>query len=679
MIDTQFENIPLKELNRQDEQQAVNAIRFLSLDMIQKANSGHPGLPLDAAPMAYTLFQKFLNFNNRDPYWINRDRFVLSAGHGSALLYSLLHLNGFKVGIDDLKRFRQLDSLTPGHPEWKHTPGIDATTGPLGQGLAMAVGMAMAEKHLSAIYNRPGFNIFDHETYVIVGDGDLMEGISQESMAIAGEKRLSKLIVLFDSNDVSLDGPLKLSTGEKIQDRIIGNGWDYQFVADGNNLSDIDEAIREAKKSDKPSFIEIKTIIGYGTPLQGSSKVHGAAIGEENVAKTRDFYHWPYQPFEIPKDVYDLFNDSHQAKDRYYKSWQESFQLYAEAFPRLAEQLKNNDSTLNTDGLKLAENNDQELATRVSSSEVMQQIADQNRTFWGGSADLSSSNKTYLKDQGDFTDLTPQGSNVFYGVREFAMAAITNGILLHGNSRAFASTFFIFSDYMKPAVRLAALQKLASIFIFSHDSLAVGEDGPTHQPVEQLETLRATPGIDVYRPADQNETLAAWKAIAKTTNRPTALVTSRQKLPVLRETKDAPVEKGAYVVSPGKKDLPDAILIASGSELHLALEAKRELEKEGYDLSVVSMPSMEAFQRQSKEYQASVLPKQVINRLSIEMASSLAWGRYTGIFGKNLAVDTFGKSGKANDVIDDYGFNLAHISRIVKRMIDENKNLQIVK
>ncbi|WP_338417271.1 thiamine pyrophosphate-dependent enzyme, partial [Oenococcus oeni] len=439
MIDTQFENISLKELNRQDEQQAVNAIRFLSLDMIQKANSGHPGLPLDAAPMAYTLFQKFLNFNNRDPYWINRDRFVLSAGHGSALLYSLLHLNGFKVGIDDLKQFRQLDSLTPGHPEWKHTSGIDATTGPLGQGLAMAVGMAMAEKHLSAIYNRPGFNIFDHETYVIVGDGDLMEGISQESMAIAGEKRLSKLIVLFDSNDVSLDGPLKLSTSEKIQDRIIGNGWDYQFVADGNNLSDIDEAIREAKKSDKPSFIEIKTIIGYGTPLQGSSKVHGAAIGEENVAKTRDFYHWPYQPFEIPKDVYDLFNDSHQAKDRYYKSWQESFELYAKAFPQLAEQLENNDSNLNTANLKLAENNDQELATRVSSSEVMQQIADQNRTFWGGSADLSSSNKTYLKDQGDFTDLTPQGSNVFYGVREFAMAAITNGILLHGNSRAFAS------------------------------------------------------------------------------------------------------------------------------------------------------------------------------------------------------------------------------------------------
>ncbi|KGH87827.1 transketolase [Oenococcus oeni] len=675
MIDTQFESISLKELNRQDEQQAVNAIRFLSLDMIQKANSGHPGLPLDAAPMAYTLWQKFLNFNNHDPYWINRDRFVLSAGHGSALLYSLLHLNGFKVGIEDLKQFRQLDSLTPGHPEWKHTPGIDATTGPLGQGLAMAVGMAMAEKHLSAIYNRPGFNIFDHDTYVIVGDGDLMEGISQESMAIAGEKRLSKLIVLFDSNDVSLDGPLNLSTNEKIQDRVIGNGWDYQFVADGNNLSDIDEAIREAKKSDKPSFIEIKTIIGYGTPLQGSNKVHGAAIGEENVAKTRDFYHWQYQPFEIPKDVYDLFNDSHKAKDKYYENWQNSFKLYEESFPELAAQLKNDDLSLNTDGLKLAENNDQELATRVSSSEVMQQIADQNATFWGGSADLSSSNKTYLKDKTDFTDLTPQGSNVFYGVREFAMAAITNGILLHGNSRAFSSTFFIFSDYMKPAIRLAALQKLASIFIFSHDSLAVGEDGPTHQPVEQLETLRATPGIDVYRPADQNETLAAWKVIAKTTDRPTALITSRQKLPVLRETKDGPVEKGAYVVSPAQKNLPDTILIATGSELHLALDAKKELAKQGYDLSVVSMPSMEAFARQSRAYQERVLPKRVVNRLSIEMASSLDWGRYTGIFGKNIAVDTFGKSGKANDVIDDYGFNVSNISQVVKEMIDQNKNL----
>ncbi|MFT8812449.1 transketolase [Oenococcus sp.] len=668
----QSEKNSLKEINNQDEEQAVNAIRFLSLDMIQKANSGHPGLPLDAAPMAYVLWQKFLNFYSQDPYWINRDRFVLSAGHGSAMLYSLLHLNNFGVSIDDLRQFRQLDSLTPGHPEWHHTPGVDATTGPLGQGLAMAVGMAMAEKHLSAIYNRPGFDIFDHKTYVIVGDGDLMEGISQEALAIAGEKKLYKLVVLFDSNDVSLDGPLNLSTNEQIRDRVIGDGWDYQFVSDGNNLADIGQAIDRAQKSSKPSFIEIKTIIGYGTPLQGSNKVHGAAIGEENVTKTRDFYHWPYPAFKIPDSVYDLFKKSQETKNRYYADWQKSFQDYRDAFPALAAELANNDLTLASNHLQVKESHGQEVATRVVSSEIMQQLAQNNKNFWGGSADLSSSNKTYLKDQLNFTDLTPEGKNIFYGVREFAMTAITNGILLHGNSRAFASTFFIFSDYMKPAIRLAALQKIPSIFIFSHDSLAVGEDGPTHEPIEQLETLRATPGLDVYRPADANETLAAWKAIASTTDRPTALVTSRQALPILKETENAPVEKGAYVASPSDGEVPDGILIASGSELHLALDVKKDFQQQGYDLSVVSMPSMDVFDRQDAAYKESVLPAQVVNRVSIEMASTLDWGRYTGLFGRNIGVDSFGKSGKAADVINDFGFNVPHISQILKEVISRN-------
>ncbi len=677
MSGTQLENKSFRDTSHQDEEKAVNAIRFLSLDMIQKANSGHPGLPLDAAPMAYTVWQKFMHFNPEDPYWINRDRFVLSAGHGSAMLYSLLHLNGFGVGINDLKRFRQLDSLTPGHPEWQHTPGVDATTGPLGQGLAMAVGMAMAEKHLSAGYNRPGFNIFDHETYVIVGDGDLMEGISQEAMAIAGEKKLNKLIVLFDSNDVSLDGPLGLSTNEKIRHRALGDGWDYQLVSDGNNLMDINEAIDTAKRSDSPSLIEIKTVIGYGTPLQGTNQVHGAAIGLENVAKTRDFYHWQYEPFEIPSDVYDLFNSSHEDKDDYYQSWQRSFELYEKAFPKLAKQLKDDSQVLKIKSFHLKESDNQELATRVASSEIMDTIADENPTFWGGSADLSSSNKTYLKGKFNFTDLTPYGQNVFYGVREFAMAAITNGILLHGGSRAFASTFFVFSDYMKPAIRLAALQKLPSIFIFSHDSLAVGEDGPTHEPIEQLAALRSIPAFDLYRPADAHETLAVWQTVAKITDHPVTIVTSRQKLPILKQTKNSPVDKGAYIVSPSQKNIPDGILIASGSELHLAIEAQAELSKQKLDVSVVSMPSMNAFERQSEDYKESILPKKIFNRVSIEMGSTFGWARYTGLFGANIGVDRFGKSGKADDVMKDYGFTTENIVSVMKEVAKQNAELFI--
>lgn len=650
-----------------NEMKAVNALRILSVDMIQKANSGHPGIAIDAAPMAFALWEKVMHFNPNYANWINRDRFVLSAGHGSSLLYSLLYFNGFGLTIKDLKNFRQLGSKTPGHPEAGHTAGVDATTGPLSQGIATAVGMALAEKHLAAIYNKPGFPVIDHYTYSLIGDGDLMEGLSEEALNIAGDKQLSKLIVLYDSNDVSLDGPLSLSTDEDVKARVEAAGWDYRLVVDGNtDIDAITAAIRAAQHTNRPSLIEIKTTIGYGAPKQGTNAVHGAALGEDGVRKLREFFDWHQEPFEFDAEVTDVFTKAVEDKRVVYDQWAKMFAKYSATYPSEAAQLTNSqlDMSAVTNDYQIGD----EIATRMASQNIMNQIAKTNLQFWGGAADLASSNKTLLKDQGVFTPDDPAGNNIFFGVREFGMATAINGINLHGGSRAFGSTFFVFSDYMRAAVRLAAIMNLPSIFIGSHDSIAVGEDGPTHEPIEQLTSFRAMPNLNLIRPADANETLAAWKLIAQTTDRPSFLVTSRQKLPVLAQTVDAPIEKGAYIVSDAKKAVPDGIILAAGSEVALALAAQKLLLEEEIDVRVVSMPVMNLFEEQSAEYKEAILPASITKRLAVEMGASLSWGRYVGLNGKVMGIDTFGASGKGPEVIEHFGFTPTKVAETFKEL-----------
>ncbi|WP_295746800.1 transketolase [uncultured Limosilactobacillus sp.] len=652
------------------DQAGVDSLRFMSIDMIEKAMSGHPGITIDAAPMAYVLWEKFLNFNPNDPKWLNRDRFILSAGHGSALLYSLLHFNKFDVSLEDIKNFRQLNSKTPGHPEYGHTAGIDATTGPLGQGLGMAVGMAMAEAHLAAQYNKPNYPLFDHYTYALVGDGDLMEGISQEAINIAGDKNLHKLIVLYDSNDISLDGPLSLSTNECEKSRFEAAGWDYLKVADGNDLDSIGKAIAMAKTTDKPTLIEIKTVIGYNTPDAGTNKVHGSALGEANVAAARKAYDWDYQPFEYPAGVSERFGEYVNAKEEVYDCWKQLMDKYADNYPAEYKQLTTTE--LDTSAVEDKYENGTEVATRVVGADILQELSEKNPQLWGGSADLFSSNKTNLKDEGVFAKDNYEGRNIYFGVREFGMAAAVNGINLHGGSRAYGSTFMVFSDYLKAAIRLAALQKLPSVFIFSHDSLAVGEDGPTHEPIEQLAMFRTIPNVQVFRPADAHETVAAWKKIAKTTDKPSILIESRQKLPVLPETANAEVDRGAYIVSAAKTATPDGILLASGSEVQLALAAKKQLAESGnYDLQVVSVPSMELFDQQSAEYREKVLPNGVRKRLAIEMGNTGLWYKYVGLDGQVMGVDTFGKSGKGPEVIRDFGFTVDNVAKTFAQLWQE--------
>lgn len=650
------------------ELQAVNALRILSADMIENANSGHPGIAIDAAPMAFSLWEHNMNFNPQDPKWINRDRFVLSAGHGSALLYSLLYFNNFDLNIEDLKNFRHLGSKTPGHPEYGETAGVDATTGPLSQGLGMAVGMAMAEKHLAAIYNEPGYKVIDHYTYSIVGDGDLMEGLSEESLNLAGDKGLSKLIVLYDSNDVSLDGPLNLSTNESIKRRVEAAGWDYQRIENGNtDIEGITRAIEYAKTTDKPSFIEIKTTIGYGTPQGGSNAVHGSPLGEKNLKEMKGFYNWELPPFEFNQEIYQVFEKFLDKKKEKYNKWMSMFEKYQKEYPEKAYTLTV--SKLNTGKLKNPYRVGEKVATRVASQTFLQQVAKYNPEFWGGAADLASSNKTYLAGDGNFTKENPAGRNVFFGVREFGMGAALNGMNLHGGNRAFGSTFLVFTDYLRASVRLAALMHVPSIFIGSHDSIAVGEDGPTHEPVEQLTSFRAMPNLNVIRPADANETMAAWKLIGNSTNRPSLLVTTRQALPVLAVTQNAPIEKGAYIAEDSYKEIPDGILIASGSELALALQVRKILLAEDIDVRVVSMPVQNLFDEQPLEYQEKVLPPSISKRLAIEMGASMSWYKYVGLNGKVIGVDKFGESGDGLQIVKDYGFTPDHI-------VNEFKSLQ---
>lgn len=659
------------------DQLGVNTIRTLSIEAVQKANSGHPGLPMGAAPMAYALWTKHLKVNpTTSRNWVDRDRFVLSAGHGSAMLYSLLHLSGYNVTIDDLKNFRQWDSKTPGHPEVHHTDGVEATTGPLGQGIAMAVGMAMAEAHLAATYNRDSFPIMDHYTYAICGDGDLMEGVSQEASSMAGHMKLGKLIVLYDSNDISLDGPTSKAFTENVGARYEAYGWQHILVKDGNDLDEIEAAIEAAKaETDKPTLIEVKTVIGYGAPKEGTSSVHGAPIGEEGITAAKAVYGWEYPDFTVPEEVATRFKETMiDEGQKAEEAWNEMFKNYEHAHPELAKQFK--EAFAN----QLPEGWEQELpkyelgtsaASRVTSKETIQAISKVVPSFWGGSADLSASNNTMVAAEKDFEPGQYEGRNIWFGVREFAMAAAMNGIQLHGGSHVYGGTFFVFTDYLRPAIRLAALQKVPVTYVLTHDSVAVGEDGPTHEPIEQLASVRCIPNVHVIRPADGNETVAAWKIAMTSTETPTILVLSRQNLPVLEGTLEHAsdsVQKGAYVLSPQKGEQPSGILIATGSEVNLAVEAQAKLAEEGIDVSVVSMPSFDLFEKQSAEYKESVLPKAVTKRVAIEAAASFGWERYVGTEGKTITIDHFGASAPGGLVLEKFGFTPENVVNTYKSL-----------
>ena len=653
---------------------SVNAIRFLGIDAIEKSKSGHPGVVMGAAPMAYDLFTKQMRVNPEVPNWVNRDRFVLSAGHGSMLLYALLHLSGFQdVTMDEIKNFRQWGSKTPGHPEFGHTAGVDATTGPLGQGISMATGFAQAERFLAAKYNREGYTIFDHYTYVICGDGDLMEGVSAEAASYAGLQKLDKLIVLYDSNDINLDGETKDSFTESVRDRYNAYGWHTALVKDGTDLEAINAAIEAAKISGKPSLIEVKTVIGYGSPnKQGTNAVHGAPLGAEEAAATRKALAWDYAPFEIPEEVYEDYrvNVAERGKAAY-DAWAKLVEEYKQAYPDLADEvaaiiagkdsveIKPEDFPVKETGLSQA--------TRNSSQDALNAAAKVLPTFLGGSADLAHSNMTYIKEDGLQDDVHRLNRNIQFGVREFAMGTILNGMALHGGLRVYGGTFFVFSDYVKAAVRLSALQGLPVTYVFTHDSIAVGEDGPTHEPIEHLAGLRAIPNLNVLRPADARETQAAWYLALKSQSTPTALVLTRQNLTVEAGTDFDKVAKGAYVVYE-TTDGFDTILLASGSEVNLAVAAAKELEAQGEKIRVVSVPSTDIFDAQDAAYKEEILPNAVRRRVAIEMAATQSWYKYVGLDGAVIGIDKFGASAPAAKVMEEYGFTVAHVLEVVKNL-----------
>lgn len=635
------------------DQLGVNTIRTLSIEAIQKANSGHPGLPMGAAPMAYALWTKHLNVNPATSLnWPNRDRFILSAGHGSAMLYSLLHLAGYQVTIEDLKNFRQWGSKTPGHPEYHHTDGVEATSGPLGQGISTSVGLAMAEAHLAATYNRDSFDVMDHYTYALCGDGDLMEGVSGEASSMAGHMKLGKLIVLYDSNDISLDGPTSKAFTENVGARYEAYGWQHILVKDGNDLEAISKAIDEAKaETGKPTLIEIKTVIGYGSPKEGTSAVHGAPIGADGITAAKTVYGWEYPDFTVPEEVAKRFKEEINDKGAKVESeWDAMFANYEKAHPELAKQFKTafaGDLPENWEEALPVYEEGTAQASRVSSKDAIQAIAKAVPNIWGGSADLSGSNNTTIADEKEFQPGSYEGRNIWFGVREFAMASAMNGIHLHGGTRVYGGTFFVFTDYLRPAVRMSAIQGLPVVYVLTHDSVAVGEDGPTHEPIEQLASVRCMPNVQVIRPADGNETSAAWVQALNTKNKPTILVLSRQNLPVLPNSKDMAkegVSKGGYVISKAESDTPEGILIATGSEVNLAVQAQKELKAQGKDVSVVSLPSFDLFEAQDEAYKESVLPKAVTKRVAIEAASPFGWERYIGSEGKMIGIDHFGAS-----------------------------------
>ena len=653
-------------------QKSVNAIKVLGVDAINKAKSGHPGVVMGAAPMAYSLFTKHLRVNPKKTDWINRDRFVLSAGHGSMLLYSLLHLSGFEdVSLEEVKNFRQWGSKTPGHPEFGHTKGIDATTGPLGQGISTAVGMALAERYLAAKYNKEGYDLFDHYTYVICGDGDIMEGVASEASSFAAVQKLNKLVVLYDSNDICLDGETKDAFSENVRARYEAYGWNTILVEDGANVEAVNTAIEQAKKSDKPTLIEVKTIIGAGSPnRQGTNGVHGAPLGDEETALFRKEIGWENEPFDIPADVYADFkvNVADRGESEYAK-WEKLYADYKVKFPELAKELE---EALTREDIKHLtkesfsfKNVGEAQATRNSSQDAINSVAAVLPTFFGGSADLSHSNMTFIKGDNLQDDAHRTERNVQFGVREFAMATVLNGLMLHGGVRVFGGTFFVFSDYLKGALRLSALQNLPVTYVFTHDSIAVGEDGPTHEPIEHLASLRTIPNTYVFRPADATETQAAWYLSQKTNDRPTSIVLTRQNLPILENSSFEKVAKGAYVVYETAADF-DTILIATGSEVALAIDVARELEKDGSKVRVVSMPSVELFEEQSKEYKEELLPLNIRRRVSLEMGNSALWYKYVGLDGLAIGIDKFGASAPANKVIEEYGFTVEAVVEKIK-------------
>jgi transketolase len=653
--------------NKKD-QLAVDTIRALSIDAVEQANSGHPGLPMGAAPMAYTLWTRHLNFNPQSKDYFNRDRFVLSAGHGSALLYSLLHVSG-SLELEELKQFRQWGSKTPGHPEFRHTDGVEVTTGPLGQGLAMSVGLALAEKHLAGKFNKEDAKVVDHYTYVIASDGDLMEGISHEAASFAGHNKLDKLIVLYDSNDISLDGDLNKAFSEDVKKRFESYGWNHILVKDGNDLNEIDKAIEKAKGQDAPTIIEVKTVIGFGAPnKEGTHGVHGAPLGEDERKLALENYGLdPEQRFNVPEEVYEIFQENMLKRaNENEEAWNKLVEEYASKYPELGEEFK-----LAISG-KLPANYQDALpeyeaghsgASRADSGEVIQAISKTVPSFFGGSADLAGSNKSNVKDSDDFSATTPEGKNIWFGVREFAMGAAVNGMAAHGGLHPYGATFFVFSDYLKPALRLSAIMGLNSTFIFTHDSIAVGEDGPTHEPVEQLAGLRAIPNMNVIRPADGNETRVAWEVALESEKTPTSLILTRQNLTALdlpKEVVEEGVRKGAYVVYESEKDA-EFLLLATGSEVNLAVDAAKDLDAQGKGVRVVSMPNWYAFDQQSDEYKESVIPSSITKRVAIEMASSLGWHKYVGTEGKVIGIDTFGASAPGDLVVEKYGFTKENI------------------
>ncbi|MFR8777861.1 MAG: transketolase [Enterocloster sp.] len=652
---------------------SVNSIRVLAADAIQKANSGHPGLPLGSAPMAYELWANHMNHNPANPKWENRDRFILSGGHGSMLLYSLLHLFGYGLTKEDIMNFRQLGSLTPGHPEYGHTVGVEATTGPLGAGMGMAVGMALAEKHLAAVFNKENYPVVDHYTYVLGGDGCMMEGISSEAFSLAGTMGLSKLIVLYDSNRISIEGSTDLAFRENVEERMKAFGFQTITVEDGTNLDAIGLAIEAAKAdTERPSFITIKTEIGYGCPAkQGKASAHGEPLGVDNVKAMRETLGWPYEePFFVPDEVYAHFAKLAEEKEETEAAWNVMFAAYCQEYPEMEALWEKYHSGVDADSLmnneKLWLEQEKPEATRSLSGKMINLLKDEIPGMIGGSADLGPSNKTEMKGEGDFSAENPAGRNIHFGVRELAMAAIGNGIMLHGGLRAYVATFFVFSDYVKPMARLSALMGVPLTFVLTHDSIGVGEDGPTHEPIEQLAMLRAMPNLRVFRPCDATETSAAWLTAASSEKTPTALVLTRQNLaPITGSSREA--LKGGYVID-DCEGTPEVILIASGSEVELAVKAKAELEAEGTKVRVVSMPCMELFEEQSAEYRETVLPRAVRKRVAIEALSDFGWGKYVGLDGAYVCMKSFGASAPAAKLFEKFGFTVENVVNTVKAL-----------
>ncbi len=662
-------------MNKIDEL-AIKTIRIISAEAVNKANSGHPGLPMGAAPMVYTLWAKHLKHNPQNSNWLDRDRFVLSAGHGSILLYSLLNIFGYDLKMADIQEFRQLGSRTPGHPEYGHTDGVETTTGPLGQGIANAVGMAIAEAYLAEKFNREDFNVIDHHTYALAGDGCMMEGISSEACSLAGTLKLGKLILLYDSNSITIEGSTNLAFKEDVGKRFEAYDWQVLQVEDGNDVSEINEAFKQAKEeSTKPSLIIVKTVIGFGSPnKQGKASAHGEPLGVEELAATKNFFEWPYDPFEVPEEIKNLTTQLRLEGIEKEKNWKAKMDLYQKAYPDLFEELTYWHADMDYSKI-LLDNQDfwkfkEPMATRIASGLLINRLADIVPNLIGGSADLAPSNKTNITNKGDFSAENRAGGNFHFGVREHAMSAIGNGIQLHGGLKVFVSTFFVFTDYMKAGMRLSSIMKLPITYVLTHDSIGVGEDGPTHQPVEHLAALRSMHGMTVFRPADANEAAAGWYLAVTKKDGPVALVLTRQTLPLYEETGIAAL-KGAYILNKSMetKPLPDIIMMASGSELKLVIEAAASLAKEGIGARVVSVPSFELFDEQSEAYKEEVFPASVTARIAVEAGSTFGWHRFTGLKGRVIGLDRYGASGKAESLFEAFGFTVENVISVSKEML----------